>query len=237
MRREPAANTRLRGELSQLTAHGARGPQPPASRTVDDSEQRSDRELAAVLAPAAQVLKPPSSIPASRRLSPFPCRIRSDPRAPGRHPSRSAPMPRRSAPRAPKHRDHRPDAQAVAVLASLAHHRDALLGPRRIRRVAHSVDLRRAPRAMPRKRDRRAPSTGGIDQNRVSHELLLSEAILGPARDHAMDGPPHSPSRPATSCSHRQARLSPRRLSAVFPSLRLAWLGWRSETFVKPPVP
>jgi hypothetical protein len=72
MRREAAANTRLRSQLPQLAADDGRGPRPPAGRAVDDAEQRTDRELHAVLAPAAQVLKTHPSIPASRRLSPFP---------------------------------------------------------------------------------------------------------------------------------------------------------------------
>ncbi len=49
---------------------------------------------------------------------------------------------------------------------------------------------------------------------------------------------PHSPSRPATSRSHRRALIPPRPLSMGLPEpgRGLARLGWRSETSVKPPV-
>ncbi len=59
MWRKTAANTCLRGEFSQLSAHRGRRPRPPAGRAVDDAEQRTDGELDALLAPAAEVLKPP----------------------------------------------------------------------------------------------------------------------------------------------------------------------------------
>jgi len=72
MWRQTAANTRLRSQLPEFAADCGRWPRAPAGRAVDDAEQRTDRELNAVLAPAAQVLKPQSSIPTSRRLSPFP---------------------------------------------------------------------------------------------------------------------------------------------------------------------
>ena len=61
VRREPAANTRLGGELSQFPADGGGWPRAAAGGAIDDAEQRTDRKQDAMLEPAVQVRLIPSS--------------------------------------------------------------------------------------------------------------------------------------------------------------------------------
>jgi hypothetical protein len=60
MRREAAPDTRLSGEPTKLDAHVRARPWPPASRTVDDAEQRPDWQLDASGQPRLTLLPTPS---------------------------------------------------------------------------------------------------------------------------------------------------------------------------------
>jgi hypothetical protein len=80
-------------------------------------------------------------------------------------------------PTAPEHRDQRAEPQAVAIMASLAHHQDDLFRPRRVGRIMHPLVVLRAPGEVSRDRRRRAPPPHGIQQGRraCSHDQLLPE--------------------------------------------------------------
>ena len=59
VRREPAAHPRLGREPSKLTAGCGRRPSPAAGWPGQDAEQRTDRQLHAVLGPTSDVLPAP----------------------------------------------------------------------------------------------------------------------------------------------------------------------------------
>jgi hypothetical protein len=144
MRREAAAHAALGGELPEFAADGRGWPSATAGRAVDDAEQRSDRQLHAVLEPPVEVIETPVIHPRLAALVVLPVPDQQRPASlvdiglAGREGFRD---PR---PAAPQHRDHRPDPQTVPVLAGVAHHSDDLLDPRRISRIPHALVVRRA---------------------------------------------------------------------------------------------
>jgi hypothetical protein len=72
----------------------------------------------------------------------------------------------------PQDHDERSHPRAVGARPRCAHDRDDLLDSRRVRGVAAALVTGRAPRAVPRHGDRRAPPAGSIKQDR--HEFLPS---------------------------------------------------------------
>ena len=71
---------RPHGESAKLTSHSGAGPRSPASRAVDDAEQRPDRQLETRAWRDRSCSQPHSPIPTSRRRPPWPLRTRIDPR-------------------------------------------------------------------------------------------------------------------------------------------------------------
>jgi hypothetical protein len=65
VRREAPPDTRLGGEPAELDAHVRARPRPPASRAVDDAEQRPDRQLDAWVASAPSRSSGPDQAAAS----------------------------------------------------------------------------------------------------------------------------------------------------------------------------
>ena len=76
-------------------------------------------------------------------------------------------------PAAPEHDDQRAQARSVTGIASLPHDCDDLLDGRRVSRVAHTLVARRVASVIPRQRRRRATPSGGIQDNRDGHGILL----------------------------------------------------------------
>ncbi len=80
---------------------------------------------------------------------------------------------------APQHRDQGAYPEAVAVVAGPPHDLHDLFRTRRIGRILHSLVARRASGQEPRRRDGRAPTTGGIHEyQRVRRDQLLSEPLV-----------------------------------------------------------
>jgi hypothetical protein len=90
--------------------------------------------------------KPQSSIPISRRRPPLAFRTSKDPRRCSRSCSPSASASRITQPAAPEHDDQRPQPEAMALVAGLAHDRDDLLHSRRVGGIAQSLVARRTSR-------------------------------------------------------------------------------------------
>src|SRR6187551_2625622 len=126
MRREPTPDARVRGGAAKLAAHPGARPRSPASGSVDDAEQRPDRQLGARGPPGAQLLPAPlvhTDLAPAAALA-------------GANQDRSAPrvevvLAQRerlldAQPGAPKHDDHPAQPPPVAVVAGVAHDGDDL---------------------------------------------------------------------------------------------------------------
>src|SRR3954471_8467236 len=80
MWREATPDACSGGGATQLGPSRGRRPVAPASRAVDDAQQRTDRELAPKLEPRQQLCPPQPSMPTSRRRPPLPRRTSNEPR-------------------------------------------------------------------------------------------------------------------------------------------------------------
>jgi hypothetical protein len=74
-------------------------------------------------------------------------------------------------PGAPEHDDQRPQASAVAIAGSSAHHRDDLLDGRRVGGIQLPLVAGRATGVVARHRCGRSPPTGGIQRSRDGHGI------------------------------------------------------------------
>src|SRR3982751_434312 len=72
-------------------------------------------------------------------------------------------------PGAPEHDDQRPQASAVAIVGSSAHHRDDLLDGRRVGGIELPLVWGRATGVVARHGCGRSPPTGGIERSRDGH--------------------------------------------------------------------
>src|SRR5215212_9576832 len=126
MRRESPPHTGLGGKPTELDADAGARPGPAASGAVDDAEQRPDRQLNPVAEPGRQLLPAPgvhADLASAATLA-----LAHEQRPP---PQVEVALARRerfldAEPGAPEHDDHRPQATAVAIVGSSAHHRDDL---------------------------------------------------------------------------------------------------------------
>ena len=132
MRREAPAYTGLGGKPTELDPGPGARPGPAASGAVDDAEQRPDRQLDPVAEPGRQLLPPPgvhADLAPTTTLA-----LAHEQRPPPRIEVALAQRERLldTEPGAPEHDDQRPQASAVAIVGSSAHHRDDLLDGRRV---------------------------------------------------------------------------------------------------------
>jgi hypothetical protein len=136
MRREAAPDASLGREPPELARTAAR-PRSPAGRSVDDAEQRPDRQFARGSSHGRSCSQPQSSIPTSRRRPPFPWRTSTDPRRASRSCSASASASWMRP--APEHNQHRAQPPSVPVLGGVAHHGDDLIDGGRVSPVADAL--------------------------------------------------------------------------------------------------
>jgi hypothetical protein len=162
VRREPPPHPGFGGDAPQLGAGGVARPGPPAGRTVDDAQERTDRHADTQVEPGAKVVPTPG---VHADLAPPPAlavayQDRSETRVEvvlGEPQRLVDPQPC-----APEQHDQGPQAGAVDTVAGLAHDRDDFLHRGRIGRVAEPLVARRASG------ERRRPaafSSGGTDMD------------------------------------------------------------------------
>jgi hypothetical protein len=144
VRREAPTHPGLAGDAAQFRAGGAGCPRPSACRTVDDAEQRSDRQLDPGLEPWFELLPRPVVHPdlAAAATLAAPHQQRTAARIEvglGERERLADPQPS-----APQHDDQAAQPAAVDPVAGVAHHGDDLFDRRRIGGVAHPLVARRA---------------------------------------------------------------------------------------------
>src|SRR5215218_7873298 len=126
MRREPTPDARVPGGAAKLAAHRGTRPRTPAGGSVDDAEQRPDRQLGACAQPRAQLLPAPLVHP---DLAPTPALAVADDQRPAPRVEVVLGQGERlldAQPGAPEHDDHRAQPPPVAVVAGMAHDGDDL---------------------------------------------------------------------------------------------------------------
>src|ERR671935_216983 len=126
-RRTPAS----RATAAQLRTGGAGCPRPSACRTVDDAEQRSDRQLDPHGQPGRELLPGPVVHP--HLAAPAKVGLGERERLADAQAS------------APEHDDQAAQPAAVDGVAGVAHHGDDLLDRGRVGGVTHPLLVRRAP--------------------------------------------------------------------------------------------
>jgi hypothetical protein len=171
MRRKTPPQTGLDGKTTKLDPDPGARPGPATSGAVDDAEQRPDRQLGPVAEPGRQLLPAPgvhadlaptATLALAHEQRPPPCievalaqRERLLDAEPG----------------APEHDDQRPQASAVAIVGSSAHHRDDFLDGRRVGGIELPLVAGRATGVVARQGCGRSPPTGGIERSRDGHGI------------------------------------------------------------------
>jgi hypothetical protein len=163
--RKPASDARCGGRVMQLLARSSRLPAPADGRTVDYTQERSDREPAADLEPWIELLPGPAVHSDLSPLAAFP--------VPNEHGAAAAveiallESERFADPKAgtPQQDDQRTKPVTVWTVTDRAHDGDDLLNRRRISRVLLALVARRPASVIARHRRRRAAMPRGVQQH------------------------------------------------------------------------
>ena len=171
MRSEAPANAGSSCDPSKLGSRPAGGPRASTRASVNDAEQRTDRERDAAQRATAQAPATPSR-PSRPRDVALPCR---DGRAANRGDDRGPPRAARALRRCAGQRATTPrpvrEAPTVQTATGDPHDRDDLLDSRRVCRIPQALVARRPTGMKAGHRRRRPATTGGIKNERSGHEL------------------------------------------------------------------
>ena len=177
VRGEPAADPRRRGGMMELLAGYGGLPVPAGGRPVDHAQHRPDRQLTPGLQPWVELAPRP---PAHADFTSLAALATPDQdRAADRVEIALLQSKRLTDPEPcpPEQGDQRAQPPPIGTISDGAHHRHDLLDRRRVCRVALALVTRRTTAVVARHGRRRAPVTGGIEQNRL-HESLPCRWML-----------------------------------------------------------